>query len=170
MGVGGVAFGALALLGMHTLLTHLAWLYMLLKIAGGLYLLYLAWRLWQGAGRPLQTAGIEAGAEAADATPWRSFLLGLTTQLSNPKTAVVYGSIFAALLPAHPSTALYVALPPLIFLIETGWYALVALGFSSERPRAAYLRGKAWMDRLVGGLMGLLGLKLIYHALPEQAP
>ena len=34
---------------------------------------------------------------------WRkSFVIGLATQLSNPKTAIWYASVFAAFLPAIP--------------------------------------------------------------------
>ena len=54
--------------------------------------------------------------------PRKSFWIGLSTQLSNPKTAVYYGSIFAALLPQHPPLWCYFALPPAIFAIEAGWY------------------------------------------------
>ena len=53
------------------------------------------------------------------------------------------------------------ALPPLILLIEAGWYVVVALAFSSPCPRAAYLRSKSWIDRLAGTVMGGLGLRLI---------
>jgi threonine/homoserine/homoserine lactone efflux protein len=53
---------------------------------------------------------------------------------------------------------------PLIFVIETGWYTVVAMLFSSAPPRAAYLRWKAWIDRLAAGIIGALGIKLISDA------
>ena len=85
-------------------------------------------------------------------------------QLSNPKTAVAYASIFTALLPADtPSWIAWVILP-MIFLFETGWYAVVAIVFSSEGPRSSYLGGKIWLDRLAAGILGLLGVKLISEA------
>ncbi|MBW8892186.1 MAG: LysE family transporter, partial [Burkholderiales bacterium] len=91
----------------------------------------------------------------------RAFLLGMGTQVSNPKTAVVYASIFAAFLPREVPLALALAVPAVIFCIETGWYAVVALALSSAAPRSAYLRYKAWIDRAAGGVMVLLGLKLL---------
>jgi threonine/homoserine/homoserine lactone efflux protein len=93
-----------------------------------------------------------------------AFALALITQLSNPKTAVVYGSIFAALLPASPPLWLLLALPPLIFLVETGWYLAVALVFSTPAPRSLYLAGKLWVDRVTGAVMGGLGARLIWEA------
>jgi threonine/homoserine/homoserine lactone efflux protein len=91
----------------------------------------------------------------------RSFGIGLTTQISNPKTAIVYASIFAALLPASPPTWILLALPPAVFLVETGWYAIVAVAFSAGRPRAVYLRSKAWIDRLAATVIGALGIRLV---------
>src|SRR5690349_7693268 len=90
MGIGGVIFGALALLGLNALLTQVAWLYAGLKIAGGLYLLYLAVAIWRGADKPIVVPKTAAGETATGAA--RSFYYALATQLSNPKTAGVYGS------------------------------------------------------------------------------
>jgi len=101
---------------------------------------------------------------AKSGNPRRSFWMGLTTQLSNPKTAIWYGSIFAALLPQHPPMWCYFVLPPLVFAVECGWYTVVALGFSSRGPREMYLRAKKWIDRIAAGAIAALGLRLILTA------
>ncbi len=143
MGAGGVIFAGLALFGLQAVLAKIAWLYAALRLAGGLYLLYLAFRLWRGAVEPIV---VPSSAERRAPGPLRSF---------------VYGSIFAALLPPAPPAWIFVALPPAVMLIEIGWYTIVAVTFSSERPRAAYLRGKRWIDRAAGAVMGALGLRLM---------
>jgi threonine/homoserine/homoserine lactone efflux protein len=172
MGVGGLVFDGLALLGLTAILASVEWLYLALKVLGGLYLIYLAVRIWRGAADPIRVpedAGRGQGTSGgvlvgASVTPWRSFLLGLTTQLSNPKTSIFYASIFAALLPANAGLEVAAFLLPAVFLIETGWYTTVAVAASSERPRQAYLRWKAKIDRLAGAVMALLGLRLIADA------
>ncbi|WP_341704042.1 LysE family transporter [Ferrovibrio sp.] len=164
MGFGGVVFAALALAGLIALLASVDWLYLLLRLAGGAYLLLLAWRIWRGARAPLAVPDDMTEASRPRGL-LRAFVTGLVTQLSNPKTAVVYAGIFAALLPAQPTAALILVLPPLVFAVECGWYALVAVAFSATRPRAAYLRGKHWIDRCAGGVMALLGLRLIGSSL-----
>lgn len=158
MGLGGVFFGTLALVGLTAILAQVAWLYLGLKLLGGLYLVYLAINIWRGARAPIVVPKAATGAASG---PGRSFVLGLATQISNPKAAIVYASVFAALLPRSVPGWIYIVLPLLIFTIETGWYAIVALAFSADRPRAAYLRSKAWIDRFAGAVMGLLGLRLI---------
>jgi threonine/homoserine/homoserine lactone efflux protein len=161
MGVGGVFFSGIALAGLYTLLSAVEWLYVGLKVAGGLYLIYIASKIWRGASSPLV---VDDGRGTQNHNPRKSFWIGLTTQLSNPKTAIWYGSIFAALLPQHPPLWCYLILPPMIFAIEAGWYTIVALCFSSRRPRELYLRAKKWIDRIAAGAITALGLRLIFTA------
>ena len=160
MGIGGVMFAGLALLGLQAVLISLPWLYTAVRVLGGMYLFYLAVMLWRGAREPIALSDATAPTAAAG----RSFWLGLSTQLSNPKTTIVYAGVFAALLPADVPLWLFAVLPPLIFLLEAGWYAVVAVAFSAARPRAAYLRAKVWIDRLAGAVIGALGLRLLYDA------
>jgi threonine/homoserine/homoserine lactone efflux protein len=55
-----------------------------------------------------------------------------------------------------------ILLPALLFLVEGGWYAAVALAFSTSKPRAAYISAKGWIDRIAGAVMAGLGLRLIF--------
>jgi len=164
MGVGGVLFAGVALLGLHVVLSAVPWLYIGLKIVGGLYLIFLGCLIWRGAREPLRLA--EGAIDERGSTFFRSFCLGVLTQVSNPKTAVVYASIFIALLPREVPLSVTLILPLVIFAIEAGWYAVVALALSASSLRAAYLRAKAWIDRAAGAVMALLGIKLILGARP----
>jgi len=155
MGVGGVVFAALALAGLHAVLVAVPWLYVFLKVAGGAYLVFIGWMIWRGARQPVALSDTNVGNASA------AFWLGLATQLSNPKTAVVYASVFVSLLPREIPLAVMLILPAVIFAIEFGWYSLVALAFSSGRARHSYVRGKTWIDRLAAGAMGLLGAKIL---------
>jgi threonine/homoserine/homoserine lactone efflux protein len=166
MGAGGAIFGMLALAGLSALLQQVEWLHLALKILGGAYLVYLGIRIWRSATTPLVVDVMGVGRKRP---VMRSFWLGLVTQLSNPKTAIYYASIFAALLPAKPAEWLLFALPPTILLVETAWYAVVALAFSSSGPRTAYLRSKTWVDRVAGAVLGALGARLLIDGLPAKA-
>ncbi|SCB57921.1 Threonine/homoserine/homoserine lactone efflux protein [Rhizobium aethiopicum] len=164
MGAGGVVFAVLALAGLTALLSQFEWLYVLLKVAGGGYLLYIAVNIWRGAGEPLEISDAVNGHRA----PMRSFMIALLTQLSNPKTIIVYASLFAALLPRTVPLDLIVALPVGVFAVEAGWYSIVALAFSARHPRRLYLYAKGWIDRAAGAVMGGLGLRLILSGLSTR--
>ena len=162
MGAGGILFAGIAVLGLLAVLAAVPALHLALKLGGGAYLVFLGVRIVRAAGQPLPAAG--PAHPAGPARVLRSFLTGLGTQVSNPKTAIVYAGIFASLLPPDAPGWMLALLPPMVFAIETAWYALVAVALSAPAPRARYLASKAWIDRAAGALMGLLGLKLIIGA------
>lgn len=162
MGVGGLTFACLALLGLNGLLAAVPQVYLVLKVAGGLYLAYLGVCIWRGANAALPQTTVSLN--AAGQAKVRSFALAFTTQMSNPKAAIVYASVFAAFLPANPSSTFNLSVAAVVFVIETGWYTLVAVALSAHAPRAWYLRYKAWLDRIAGGVLIALGLKLVTSA------
>lgn len=160
MGFGGMLFGAAALLGLQGVFHAVPALYLALKVFGGLYLCNLGFLIFRSAAQPLAVETAVAGGGNVK----RSFWLGFTTQVSNPKTAIVYASVFAAFLPQHFSTSFAAVLLALVFLVEAGWYSLVAVVLSSSAPQKAYLSFKAWIDRAAGLVMFGLGLKLVSTA------
>ncbi|MEZ5831234.1 MAG: LysE family translocator [Dongiaceae bacterium] len=162
MGCGGLVFASLALAGLQALLMQVSWLYLILKVAGGGYLIYLGLRIWRGAKVPLAMSN--GGAPATVANRRKSFAIAFATQISNPKTAIWYASVFAAFLPNPIPSWMFWTLLPMIFALEAGWYTIVALAFSAARPRALYLGAKTWIDRFAGSVVGLLGGRLILEA------
>ena len=157
-GTGAAFFGFLAIIGLQAVLLAVPSAYLALKICGGLYLLYLAYKIIKHAKDPMtQPDGSLQSMSHAQA-----YRLGFITQLSNPKIAIVLASIFTALLPKEIPSYYYVVLPLLCFFIDAGWYSLVAVALSAEGPRRVYLKFKKVFDRIAGGVMTLLGLKLIF--------
>ncbi|MGL5823938.1 MAG: LysE family translocator [Nocardioides sp.] len=159
MGVGGMAFAVVALLGLHAVLAAVPAAYLVLKVAGGLYLAYLGYHLWKGASAP-------PAEQEPERTPGsrRAFMLGLATQVSNPKTAIVYASVFAAFLPDDPTLILTLLILALAFVVEAGWYAMVAFAMSAAGPRAAYRRTRGVVDRLAGAVLTGLGIRFVVSA------
>ena len=157
-GTGAAFFGFLAIIGLQAVLLAVPSTYLVLKICGGLYLLYLAYKIIKHAKDPMtQPDGSLQSMSHAQA-----YRLGFITQLSNPKIAIVLASIFTALLPKEIPTYYYFVLPLLCFFIDAGWCSLVAVALSAEKPRRVYLKFKAVFDRAAGVVMTVLGLKLIF--------
>ncbi len=158
MGVGSVVWALAALFGLDLLFQLAPWIYTAMKLAGALFLIYLAVMLWRHADRPVPMAPCAA---AAGRSAMAAFRLGLLTQLANPKVVVFFGSIFLAVLPAERPVWMTVALLVIVFLDEFLWYVAVAIAFSVARLRAGYLRLKRVIDRITGGFLGLLGLRML---------
>ena len=161
MMLGAVIWAAAALYGLQALFARFEWLYVAMRIGGGLYLLYLAAMLWRHAPEPLpepRAAGDKTTGDKTGAA--QGFVRALLLQLSNPKVMVFFGSIFLALLPAHPPTGMQIATLAIVAFNEFTWYALITLLFSGGPARAIYRRAKFWLDRIMGGALALLGLRL----------
>jgi threonine efflux protein len=149
-----------ATLGMHVLLAEAAWLYDVLKLIGGGYLVWLAVQAWRHAGKPLAVAANGLAGMSA----WQAWRLGFSTNLANPKVIVFFGSIFVTLFtPETPSWVRGAALV-IVAANEIGWYAVVALLFSSRAAQAGYRRAKRWIDRVTGAVLMVFGLRLIFGA------
>ena len=166
MGIGGVLFAIIALLGIQSILIAVPALYIALKVFGGLYLCYLAYSIFKNS----KTEIIEQPHKNTLTSMKSSFCLGLITQTSNPKTAIVYASVFAAFLPTSYSLLFSIGLLLIVFTVEASWYMCVALLMSSAQSKQVYLNYKTRLDRLAGVVMSGLGIKLLSTAASESCP
>ncbi|MDM9614660.1 LysE family translocator [Kosakonia cowanii] len=156
MGFGAFVFAAIALAGLHTLLTLIPSLYTGLKLAGGCYLLWLAVKMFR---RPSNR--FNDLTETEEVSALKAFMTGVFTQISNPHTALVFASIFSAALSKNIQPVMYIILPTMAFVIDVLWYAVVACLLSTHGPRQAYIKYRKFIDKLSGGIMALLGIRLL---------
>jgi RhtB (resistance to homoserine/threonine) family protein len=159
LGAGTIVWSAAALLGLNVLFHQFHWLFIGMKVAGALFLLWIAVQIFQHAADP-----VELNDEGNHASGRSALLHGLLTQISNPKVVVFFGSIFVAMLPREIPRWMIVALIAIVTMNEIVWYSLVSLFFGSSPVRRFYLRAKRWIDRATGAFLGLLGLRLLARA------
>jgi threonine/homoserine/homoserine lactone efflux protein len=158
--VGAVLWGAVAGLGLGALLAVSATAYLVLKVAGALYLLYLGTGMLRSAlrgGTP--PAGCEARGGARRRPAW--FLRGLTTNLLNPKVGVFYVSFLPQFIPAGANVAAFsVMLAAIHAAMGLAWFGLLVL---ATRPLARVLRDPRVtraLDGVTGAVLVLFGLRL----------
>jgi threonine/homoserine/homoserine lactone efflux protein len=158
---GGMATGVLiwavaTLFGLDLLFARAPWLYDAMRLGGAAYLIYLGVGMLRGAWRGDRMAGGELPALPG----YRTFLRALGIQLSNPKAAVFFGSIFVALLPAAAPLWVKVGALAILAVNEFGFYGLVAVVLSAPRAQRIYGNAKRALDALFGGFLTALGMKL----------
>ena len=153
LALGGALYGALAVWGVARVISGNSLAMGLLRGFGGVFMLYLGISLWIHAKDSLSTS-------EAPRSSRNNLLFGFITQVSNPKTIVIYVSVYGALLPHSPAPWLYVALPAAMFTIEFTWYTIVSFVISSEASRTFYLRLKLWIDRVTGLVLALVSISL----------
>ena len=158
-GLGVSIFAVLASFGVTTLLDSLPSAFLIFKLLGGAYLLFLACRIWANSRAKLAELDIQ---DEATNSLLKSFFSGLITQISNPKTALVIAGIFAAFVPATPPPNTTVLVAIIAFIIDFSWYAIVALSLSANKSRQMYLRVKTGFDRTAAVFLGAVGIRLLF--------
>jgi threonine/homoserine/homoserine lactone efflux protein len=152
--VGAAMWSGAAVLGVNAIFEAFPRFRISLQIAGAIYLLYLATRLWRSP-RVQNTNGARTTSASA------AFRLGLLTNATNPKSALFFGSIFSASFPARPSPLLLWTAVVMVVLNALCWHALLAFLFSRRRVRSVYASKQRLLNRLAGGVAGSLGLGLL---------
>jgi len=158
--VGLVGHTVLATLGLGAILRTSEWLFLVLKLVGAAYLVYLGIQL-------LRTSRHElAVTSGAPRSLRRLFVDGALSNVSNPKIAVFYFAFLPQfVLPgaAHPTLSVFVlglAFAALTFVVKgpVGLGAGLLSGWLRAHPRAL-----AWLYRGSGAVLVALGAKLAFE-------
>ncbi|QQJ97072.1 LysE family translocator [Burkholderia ambifaria] len=148
--------------GLTALLAASATAFMVIKLVGAAYLIYLGVRMIVA-----RQAAEPSGAEAAQGTaakPLRQlFMQGFWTNVLNPKVVLFFVSFFPQFVSAdspHKAWA-FLTLGAVFVAMSTVWTSLVAWVAGSVTQRFSGKPGvKKWLDRTVGSAFVGLGLRL----------
>lgn len=161
--LGGVALGFIfymicAAFGLTALMMAVPYAYDALRIAGVLYLLWMAWQSVRPGGRsPFQLK------ELPRHSPRKLFLMGFLTNLLNPKIAIVYLSLLPQFInPAHGSVlgqSLLLGMTQIVISVSINAVVAISAGtialFLLRRPSFAIIQ--RW---LMGGVLAGLAVKI----------
>jgi threonine efflux protein len=156
---GSVIWGLAAALGLSALLRAFSWTLVLLKILGGLYMLWLAWKaarsVWLPALPPPPGApGVQCKRQ--------SFMRGLGLHLTNPKAVFVWLSIVALALPADAQRSDALRVVGCCALVGAAVFSGYALAFSTAMARRVYVRIARWFNAALSATFAYAGLRLLF--------
>jgi threonine efflux protein len=155
-----LAWASLAVMGIGVVFSTHPAVRQAVQIAGGLYLLYLAFNLWRaGAAGDSKPQGALSNAKA--------FQVGFTTSALNPKIALFYGSVFATSLPQSPSWLHIVSAVAVVYVNSIVWHTGLAVALSQQSVQRAYLRNFARLTKASGAVVSAFGLRLIVGTVQE---
>jgi threonine/homoserine/homoserine lactone efflux protein len=161
IGTGTMVHVLAAALGLSALLSTSAELFVVIKLMGACYLVYLGLSMfWQG-------AKASSATKAAVALPvlsyGRIYRQGLLTNVLNPKVALFFLAFVPQFIaPDAPQKALaFIVLGCIFNFNGMIWCHLLAFStaYASRKVRLPARMG-AWLNRLMGGLFVGIGIKL----------
>jgi threonine efflux protein len=165
--VGGISTGTalwatMSATGIAVFLAQEQSLVSVIRWCGAAYLLFLAIQVFRHAKAPLDQPSPTRGemtdkADVGIFTAWRT---GLFTDLSNPKAAVFWSSLFAAFAPKGSPLWLLTGVVVLAVMIAGCWYMVAALLLSLDRVFTYYKKAKRSIDYITGGVLISLAARL----------
>ena len=163
--VGIVVWVVLTLLGFTVLIEHFPWIQQILMFVGGLFLARMGWAMLNGGLKQYKQSLAHEDVEVTVLDTKNYFMLGLMTNLANPKTLIYFSSVFSLALSSaasgHLKTQLALIIPVQTFMVFTG----LMLILSMPKIKQAYQRSGSYIDIISGGLFLLFALWLWYDML-----
>lgn len=159
---GTLMWAGLAVAGIGAVFSAHPQLRLAAQVAGGLYLLYLAYGLWKA-------GGASASADAAELSAAGAFRAGFVTSALNPKIALFYGSVFATALPADPPMLMVAAALCVVYANSWIWHGFLAFALSRPAIQRAYLKNTRLLTRLSAVLVGAFGARMLAATYLESA-
>jgi threonine efflux protein len=155
--VGTLCWAAAGCFGVRTLFVAAPWMYLSIKVAGAIYLIFMGGQLIWSSRNPKSDSILQPAKIRSRFGP---FHLGLLTTLANPRSAISVASIFATAMPSHPSVTLSLAVMMLMVTISVCWYTSIACLFAVPYLADGYQRLRHTLDRVVGASLMLFGARL----------
>jgi len=163
LGLGVMAHVVFVLCGIAFIIAQSVFLFSFIKYAGAAYLFYIGIKAMlnsrKGKNKPVvDDSDIPQSAKSISLR--KAIVTGFLTNLLNPKAVVFFTAVFTQFI--HPETpfsvlALYGGTS---VSIEFLWFAGVSIVLTHARIRAVFLSFMHWVERICGGLMLGLGIKL----------
>lgn len=136
------------------------------KLIGGFYLCYLAFKAFRSAARGSDAA---FGAHRADWTAFDAWRHGFLVNITNPKSALMWGAVTTFLFGSGLSALQVLGFAPLGFTSALLVYGVYAFLFSSRVARGSYGRFARHVQALFGLAFGAIGGKLVADGCSEIA-
>jgi len=162
MGVitGTVVWAALTTTGLSALLSSYSSALTVIKIAGGIYLAWLALQALVSATR--EPDALPSEAESATDGDWRKrYLRGLTIQITNPKAALVWIAIVS--IGVRDGAPLWVPLAIVVgaTILSIVIHGTYAQAFSAPAVVRLYQRARRGIDATLGVTFGYVAYRLL---------
>lgn len=156
---GSATWAAAAAMGMAALLQHYAFALEILKIAGGMYLLYLGWKAYRSARRA--DTDLDLSQMARQRSVRQLLLRGYAIHVTNPKAIFGWLAIISLGLPQGAPTSAIITIIGLCLssglLIFTGYAVL----FSTPQAVYVYRAMRRWIEGAMSAFYCFAGLRLL---------
>jgi RhtB (resistance to homoserine/threonine) family protein len=149
------------MLGLAVLIQESAWIYQGIKYTGALYLLYLGYSGIKSSFRKKAFAELESQQQIIPVSNFEALKQGFLTNLLNPKAAVFFMSLFSQYIDKNTAALMKIEYAFVNWVMTLGWFITLTYIVSSEYLLQKINRFRATIDRTMGSVLVLIGLKIL---------
>jgi RhtB (resistance to homoserine/threonine) family protein len=162
LGFGVGIYVALVLGGVSVLITQSEVLYNIVRYAGAAYLFYIGIKAILFAKPRTEESFIDADGKIAEKSLPRLAAIrnGFLVNAFNPKAVVFFTAVYAQFVDPHTPWQALVLFGATAIFIEMAWFSALAFILTDSRIKRRFLRFTHWIERVCGGLLILLGIRL----------
>lgn len=159
----GIAVGILihvtyTLLGLGLVISKTIWLFLTFKYLGASYLIYIGIKVLRARKQEMKFDEVKSKKEISSLG---AFSNGFLTNALNPKAMLFFVSLFSLLIAPNTPGVVLLIYGIIIFLTTLAWFSFVAFCLSSKKSQKYFGEFGYMIDRITGGILVLLGLKLV---------
>jgi RhtB (resistance to homoserine/threonine) family protein len=160
----GIALGIMVhvtyiMLGLGLIIAKTRWMFTLIQYTGSCYLFYIGYK---GIRSKKHNHAFGHTQHIKDISPAAALRSGFLTNALNPKAMLFFISLFSVMITPHTPAPILSAYGAIIFIMTLGWFSIVALCLSGKKVRTKFMGISHWIERITGGLLILLGIRLIF--------
>ena len=156
-GFGVGLYAAASLLGLGALMLQFPTVYQILVYLGAAYLAYLGLKILFS--KPNDS---ELQVQKSAVSSSKALQDGFAIAFLNPKLAIFFLALFSQFIdPENLTLNIGVIMCLTVFVIDTGWYLLVALLTEVSKKRFGFTKQNIWLDRLLGAVFIALAIKVV---------
>lgn len=161
--VANATYIILCLVGVGAVLATSLIIMTLLKLFGGLFLLYVAYHALKSKKSDylflMETAKNEAN--KAGYSFYREFLFGFISGISNPKNIIFYLSLFSVVLTNGIPIGVKIGLGVWMTALVFAWNTLIIYVLSQDKVKRVFAKVAFYIDKVAGLVLGAVGVKLL---------
>ena len=167
--IANAVYISLCLIGIGSILAASALLMIILKIIGGLFLIYLAVQALQARKSSYSQLYINESISnnLTNTTFLKEFVAGFISGIFNPKNLLFYLSLFTVVLTPEVSFAFKLSLGIWMTIVVFLWDTSIIFLLSTRKVRQKFTQAAYYIDKITGGLLGIIGVTIVKAAVVE---
>ncbi len=148
-----------SLAGLALIISKSIIVFNIIKYLGVAYLIFIGLKSFLSKTKAIK---VEDEAHLQDISALKAVSMGFLTNVLNPKASLFFLSLFTLVIKPDTATGTLLIISALLIIDTMLWFSLVAVFFTQKRIRIIYNRYQGWFNKLFGGFLIAVGLKIAF--------